>query len=74
MTCHHALKNGYYGELNDWEISGYLYDSQDKNTIHYILYTPKGQEKNVYGVDLGEDDYDERYDYDFGTITTRQSD
>lgn len=67
-----ALENGYY-DFDKWDIDSYIDDGLDNDTLYYALYTPKGEENNSYGYNLGEDDYDEKYDYDFGTITTRTS-
>lgn len=67
-----ALENGYY-DFDKWDIDSYIDDGLDNDTLYYALYTPKGEENNSYGYNLGEDEYDEKYDYDFGTITTRTS-
>ena len=67
-----ALENGYY-DFDKWAIDSYIDDGLDNDTLYYALYTPKGEENNSYGYNLGEDEYDEKYDYDFGTITTRTS-
>ena len=67
-----AAENGYYN-LRKWEIAGYIYDNVEEGKLYYILYAPKGKEKDLYGSELGEDDYNDKYEYDFGTITTRDS-
>jgi hypothetical protein len=71
-----ALKNGYYGDLEVWNVRNsvlsYL-DDYGKNAIYYI-YAPKGQEEDSYGSEVGQDGYEGKYVYSFGTMTTRSDD
>jgi hypothetical protein len=71
-----ALKNGYYGDLEVWNVRNsvlsYL-DDYGKNAIYYI-YAPKGQEADSYGSEVGQDGYEGKYVYSFGTMTTRSDD
>lgn len=69
-----AIENGYYGNMRRWEEPGYFDNIMDKGRGTVIIYSPKELADQTYGSILGEDDYDSRYVYEDGIITTRESD
>ena len=65
-----AIEQGLYPGFRTYQVDRVIED----NDILHIIYAPKGKEKDTYGSELGEDGYDELYEYPFGTITTRWCD
>lgn len=71
-----AIDDGWYGnELKRWEVDNYVYDTYDEDdnlvqNVVYIVFTPKGNNDTVGG-EIGSDGYFDSYDYDIGSILTR---
>ena len=71
-----AIMDGWYGnKLKRYEIDSYVYDDYDeddnmKQNVVYIVYTPKGNNDTVGG-EIGSDGYFDKYDYEIGSILTR---
>lgn len=74
-----AIQHYYYPprlNVNEWNKWSYMDEALDDDKLFFLIYTPKGKENEVYGykVEKSQDDYDTRYNYDFGYISSRQCD
>ena len=74
-----AIENYFYPprlDVNEYNKWGYKDEAEDEDKLFFLIYIPKGKEEEIWGykVEDSQDDYDTRYNYDFGYIVSRGCD
>ncbi len=74
-----AIENYFYPprlDVNEYNKWSYKDEAEYEDKLFFLIYIPLGMEDDIWGykVEDSQDDYDTRYNYDFGYIVSRGCD